>query len=395
MKKLLKKKYYDVKLVVKKMLYNPDNFFSVAFDKRAERNGIILVTHEALALGASILLLNIAKSLVAQGERVYIISLNFGELMREYRKVAPTQLCLTRAALNSTIEKLAVEYGYSRILVNTAVSAKCVPIAKKWGYEVVSLIHELGYVVEIMNVVNDTKIMIEESDVTVFSTSIAKDEVLKMTNPSKGRCLIRPQGIYLNKPSDEIIIKNREEFLRRYPSWVNKQLVVGVGNLTYRKGYDIFLDVAELCPDVYFLWAGAIDNNYNEILKDRNNYIPENVFYLGKLQSDELSAIYSMASLMLVSSRHDTLPSTVLEALTFSVPVIGSKESGGIVDVINNDIGFLTEKSDPKEFEMAIRYMLNENINREARSNIEKLGDFTDYSFDNYVTFLKNLFPNQ
>lgn len=386
----IKRIHYTTKL----MINNTNNFSSFAFHKKIKKDGIVLVTHEAVRLGASLLLLNIAKTLVAQGEQVYIISLNFGELINEYNVIAPTQICLTRTALNLTLKKLALEYGYSRILVNTVISAKCVPIAKKWGYKVVSLIHELGYVVQVLNAEKEAKIMIEDSDATVFSTSIAKREVFNITNPLKGYCVIRPQGIYLRKPDDETIRNNRERFLCKYPSWINKQLVVGVGNTTYRKGFDIFWEVAEQYPDICFLWAGTKERYYDEVLKRKNNHIPENFFYLGRLQPDELSSIYSMTSLMLVSARHDTLPSTIFEALLFKIPVIGSKESGGIVDVINDDIGLLTEKTDSVEFVQAIKFMLKENKIKKIRSNIENL-DITKYSFDDYVIFLKNLFLNQ
>lgn len=373
------------------MVNNFNNFSAFAFDKNAKNDGIVLVTHEALRLGASVLLLNVAKELIEQGERVYIISLNFGELIEAYKKIAPTQICLTRTSLNSALKKLAIEYGYSRIIVNTVVSAKCVPIAKKCGYKVVSLIHELGSVVQELNAVKEARIMIENSDATVFSTNIAKNELLKIANPSKGCCFIHPQGIYLKKANGETINRYKEEFLRKYPGWMNKQLVVGVGNTTYRKGFDIFLEVAERCPDICFLWAGAKESHFDKILKKRSNYIPQNFFYLGNLNSEELSSVYSMASLMLVSARHDTLPSTIFEALSFNVPVIGSKESGGIVDVIDDTIGLLTDKVDPFEFEKAIKCILNERDIKQMVSNIEKL-DISGYSFEAYVTFLNNLF---
>ena len=84
-------------------------------------------------------------------------------------------------------------------------------------------------------------------------------------------------------------------------------------------------------------------------------------------------------------SRFDTLPSTILEALLFGTPVIGAKNSGGIVDIIDSDSGFLTETADSKQFAEAIKVGLTRNY------KIEEI----DESFAEYVAYVLSLYEDE
>ena len=99
------------------------------------------------------------------------------------------------------------------------------------------------------------------------------------------------------------------------------------------------------------------------------------------LNSEQLSGLYSMADVLLMSSRKDTLPSIIMEALLFDVPVIGSKDSGGIVDIVNETNGFLTNSCSSSEFSNAI----NEIFGRKKKKLSKSIEDL---SFENYVSYL-------
>lgn len=82
-------------------------------------------------------------------------------------------------------------------------------------------------------------------------------------------------------------------------------------------------------------------------------------------------------------SRFDTLPSTIFEALLFSTPVIGAKCSGGIIDIINNQNGILTDEADCNQFAKAIdEIMLKTDIKIKEHSN----------SFEEYVKYVIGIF---
>ena len=71
------------------------------------------------------------------------------------------------------------------------------------------------------------------------------------------------------------------------------------------------------------------------------------------------------------------------EALLFSTPVIGAKCSGGIIDIINNQNGILTDEADCNQFAKAIdEIMLKTDIKIKEHSN----------SFEEYVKYVIGIF---
>lgn len=374
---------------------NPTDTKYLKFATPIGKNGIVLLIHESNRLGASLLLLHTAEEMVRQGIHVYIISRQFGELNKEYATVAPTRIALTESVFTTTLKKLKDGFEYHRILMVTASVGNWTKAAHDSGYQIVSEVHELAYVIQYLCLEQATKEMLEYSDKVVFSTSIAKREVLDLVKCADNtRIFIRPQGAYFQKADPVTIQKNIDELYIKYPEVRNKKVVIGIGNTSVRKGFDLFLKTAALNTDVMFLWAGKKELYYNEALKELGTNVPGNFIYLGQLYSEQLSALYSIASALLLSSRKDTLPSVIYEAFMFDVPIIAARDSGGVVDLVNDKNGVLTNTADEKEFSASVNTILEEEKMRELRQNIAK-EDRTQYSFQEYVRYIAGLFEGK
>ena len=76
---------------------------------------------------------------------------------------------------------------------------------------------------------------------------------------------------------------------------------------------------------------------------------------LGPIEDEaELALVYSAADLLVLPSREDNLPNTMLEAMACATPVVGFA-IGGIPDfVINEQTGFLAQKDDYRDLAAAI-----------------------------------------
>ncbi len=372
---------YKKKLTkIKRIMQNQGDLKYLKFNYKIDGPGLMLVIHESQELGASILALHIAEELIRRGVKVYIVSRQFGVMNDKYNAVAPTQIALTKISYKNICRKL-FEKGFRRALMITASTGDLVKITQTCGFKVISMIHELNQVIKMLHLEDNVHEMIEYSDKIVFSTSIAKRQILDLCgiNDSE-KIVIKPQGIYFNKPSADIIKMQSEELINRYPVLKDKKIIAGVGNTTERKGFDIFLQTAKLLPEYEFIWAGKKEKYFNEAIEKYGN--PNNFVYLGMMNAEQLAGIYSVADVYLMSSRYDTLPSTIFEALLFCIPVIGSKKSGGIVDVINDNNGFLTEDTDCIMFSEAIEHVL---------ANDYKIQDMNN-SFEQYVWYVLDLY---
>ena len=127
------------------------------------------------------------------------------------------------------------------------------------------------------------------------------------------------------------------------------QIVLGVGYADMRKGFDIFLEVAERIgcrKQTLFVWLGHQDESLLPKLKPRMTKLINN----GKLALPGLVSntdeYYAAADLYLLTSREDPYPSTVLEALDVGVPVIGFHNVTGVAKLIVENGGRLVPEFD-------------------------------------------------
>lgn len=100
---------------------------------------------------------------------------------------------------------------------------------------------------------------------------------------------------------------------------------------TFRKGYDLFLDV---CQDedvrtlVHFVVVGDVQQTHPY----------ENITYIGKVNdANRLNQIYMASDALILPSRQDNLPNVMVEALVMGCPVLAFA-TGGITDVIETNV---------------------------------------------------------
>ncbi len=121
----------------------------------------------------------------------------------------------------------------------------------------------------------------------------------------------------------------------------------------HRKGFDLLAEaLAHLddLPDLFLLSVGSS----RPVLKSGLPHM-----HLGHLANDRLLALaYSAADVLVIPSRQDNLPNTVLEAMACSTPVVGF-EVGGIPDMVRPGVtGLLAPPEDAPALGRAIAELL-------------------------------------
>jgi 1,2-diacylglycerol-3-alpha-glucose alpha-1,2-galactosyltransferase len=103
-------------------------------------------------------------------------------------------------------------------------------------------------------------------------------------------------------------------------------VVLGVGQLTGRKGVDDFLDIAAAFPDVKFVWAGGrpfgVLSEGIMRINERLRSAGENVITTGNVDLEIMPNIYAAADLMLFPSYQENCPLAPIEAAACGMPVI-------------------------------------------------------------------------
>lgn len=105
-------------------------------------------------------------------------------------------------------------------------------------------------------------------------------------------------------------------------------------------------------------WHVLGDGADMKLLKEANSKLPSNikVIYHGYLKNDEILSFYKNNSINLLASLSysEGLPVTMMEALSFGIPIM-STDVGGCKEICNENTGFLIEKDfDPEKTAAAI-----------------------------------------
>lgn len=379
----IKKLYYRLKLILKnpkdvKYLHSPINI---------SRGGIIVVIHESNPLGTSLLTRSIAEEIINRGEKCFIISRQFGVLNKEYEKICPNMVILSRRRIFKVMRMMNEKYGYKRIILVSSQNGDLARVAKDLGYSVVSQVHEMPYVIDELKSENNVRNMVKYSDKVVFATSTGYEAVCNKVGVYPKTKTILPQGTYLKKVSGERIQEKIDSLKDTYKFDTTKRIIIAVANTSHLKGFDTFVEMAKKSSDYEFLWAGKKERFYESIQEVNSIH---NFHYLGLLGQEELAALYSIANVLAVCSRSDNLPSVIFEALMYDVPIIGYKYSGGIVDFVNDNNGYLIENYSTDDFLNAINAVLDIKRNAEMKRYIKE--NKIDRSFSAYVGELLKLF---
>jgi glycosyltransferase involved in cell wall biosynthesis len=107
-------------------------------------------------------------------------------------------------------------------------------------------------------------------------------------------------------------------------------LIAGIGRLTHQKNFALFLDAAasvlKAHPNAFFVLAGTGEDEAALRSQAAELGIGERVRFLGFVR--DMSALYPAVDMLLLTSRYEGLPITILEAMAAGIPIVAAKLDG-------------------------------------------------------------------
>jgi len=185
-------------------------------------------------------------------------------------------------------------------------------------------------------------------------------------------------GINVNvfKPIEEY---RKKDILSKY-SIKTDFLILGVaGDWVERKGFYDFIKLSAMLPDGFAILLVGL-------AKEKIKKLPKNIIGIGRTEDlNELAAIYSIANVFVNPTWEDNFPTTNLEALACGTPVI-TYRTGGSVEAVSNDTGFIVEQGDIPSLLKAIEIIktngkdkYTDNCRKRAMKNFNKENRYKDY----------------
>jgi glycosyltransferase involved in cell wall biosynthesis len=129
-------------------------------------------------------------------------------------------------------------------------------------------------------------------------------------------------------------------------------IIAGIGRLSYQKNFSLFIDVAAAVlaqrPSAYFVIAGT--GPEDQQLRDRAARlgIDQRLRFLGYV--GDMPGLYPAVDALLLTSRYEGLPITILEAMATGTTIISSKLDGVAEIMHDGEDGALVDASDVDGF---------------------------------------------
>lgn len=205
-----------------------------------------------------------------------------------------------------------------------------------------------------------TNIVINSSNKIICVSNNLREKIINLVE-TPPPLLVIPNGVYTNI---------------FFPDFSNKKkIILFVGSLTQNKRVDLLIkSFGNIFPIINnFSLCIVGDGPEEQSLKElANKHLPKSrVKFTGSLSREEISNLMRESYILILPSINEGFGVVLIEALASGLPCIGAN-SGGIVDIINEEVGILFSLDNGHELENAIltlvkNEMIYEKMSKQAR----------------------------
>lgn len=193
-------------------------------------------------------------------------------------------------------------------------------------------------------------------------------------------------GVVDHYAEEPVLLNSEIEKILKLLQITYPKTVMCISRISKQKKFDLFLELAQQMPEYAFVWIGN---------KEQMKGVPSNVFCLG--QAQQAYGYLKYADLFILPSNYEGLPMSLLEALSFGVPVVASAV-GGITEVLDGNNGFAVD-NEVSCFKEKIEYVFSdENIQNtmSAYARQSYLTNFTvEKMVDGYMSIFNTIVTNK
>ncbi len=147
--------------------------------------------------------------------------------------------------------------------------------------------------------------------------------------------------------------------------------IVYIARVTKEKGIFITLDVFALLskrhPELRYTVVGT-GNDWEEAKRYASEHNIPNITFTGLCTGNELITQFKEADLYLFTSYHEGMPTSVLEAMAFGLPIV-TRPVGGLVDFFDEHMGSMVDSYEAEDFIPAISRMIEDKEYTKEISN--------------------------
>lgn len=207
-----------------------------------------------------------------------------------------------------------------------------------------------------------------------FSPSRDTDQYLKYYGALPEKIRRHPfTSIRENQIQNQKLSQSTKQQIRKELGVSDDKMIVGVGQLIFRKGWDVLLSVAtSINAGIYILGDGELRTQYEEIIEDKGLI---NVHLVGFKSNEDTSKYYKAADVFVLPTRYDIWGLVVNEAMAYGLPVVTTNLCNAGLELIEDGInGYIIDPDDSESLLNSIAMALenSEQLGINALNTIKK-----------------------
>jgi glycosyltransferase involved in cell wall biosynthesis len=302
---------------------------------------ILLVSHELTRTGAPIILWRIAKDLSEKGYQITVVSPFDGPLRDAYLK-AGMQVLVIPSLLEDARLLLSNISGHDLVFANTIVAFRAVHAARAYGRPCLWWVHESAFGQRWALSSQTVAQAFETAETVMFPSQATADFYLDFSQQDN----YHPIHYGLDFPDRE----TETPFERKK----GKFYIIQVGSIEHRKGQDVLLRALAGLPynvankvECYLI-GRILSKSEKQFCQQIAKTAQQmgNVHLLGEIPSGQVHRFMEAVDVVVLASRDEALPITVLEAMGIGKAIIATRVAG-VPEVIEHGVnGLLVENED-------------------------------------------------
>lgn len=238
------------------------------------------------------------------------------------------------------------------------------------------------------------KLVFEKADAVVALSSSDRDYISSF-GIDKDKITIIPNAIDPSKLDRYHFESDELESFKEWYGLSGKQIVLFVGQIIQRKGISYLLKsipaVLKVCKeDVSFIFVGSGDYLRDSLCLVRDLGIENNVVFTGSVSARDLVAFYKVSDLFVLPSLSEGLPTSILEAMHFGLPVV-STDIPGVRDHFSDFVVLVPPRDECALANALLRLLGDRNLaltlSTKGRSLVAR-----KYTWDQVTNKYKDLF---
>ena len=367
-------------------IYLPNQLINYDDYKIQNKKTILLVTHELSLTGAPIALFNFTNRLKLLGYLPVIISPIDGQLTELFLNNGIPIIIFPEIYTTNIINK--IEPLFDLIIVNTIITY---PIIKKLNNKskpVIWWIHESSIVYSQI-----TKLLLPRKltkNIHIYSVGNHPKYVLHKV---RSRYTINELLYFIPEPIEISNKLNMSDDSREFVKFAI------IGTIAIHKGQDIVIEAIEKLPDeirkkiVLYFVGNIFDKSIYAKIEELVSKYPSNIVNLGVLTQKEIRTLYQNIDCLICSSREDSMPIVVTEAMMYSNLIICSENAGSAALIKQYNSGFVFQNNNSLELSELLTFVVQnhaklDEIRKNARRTYDEI--FSQEAFDRKIQKIIN-----